>query len=176
MTTFLTDRSGRRLINTADIEEITERPDEKGTMHCVARLRGGGEVALQGELESGRLAQMLTPVIPAAPGYEVLIGPSDRGPLIRDPVIGWRIGLYIDPITLHLDITRGGTGWVIKAPNGRVIEQEIQEWESEEDWLEDMKQLTAKREAAEARPERRKKAGASKAPAEKPHSVENLEP
>ena len=85
--------------------------------------------------------RMLSPIIPAAPGYETL-ETFDGDEVIRGTVIGWRIEQYgVTPITLD-GVDEDGA---VKAPNGQVVEVGHCTYPSEYAWLAERKRAAAKR-------------------------------
>jgi hypothetical protein len=87
--------------------------------------------------------RMLSPIIPAAPGYETL-ETFDGDEVIRGTVIGWRVEQYgVTPITLD-GVDESG---VVKGPDGRVTEVECCVYPSEQAWVAEKKRATARRKA-----------------------------
>jgi hypothetical protein len=143
---FLIDAYGKRLINTADIVQIVEPPTAgKKELPCIARLRDGEEIELQGTMM--QIYPLLQTVLPAAPGYEMLSYSRDelestegRAVFIlkREAVIGWRIGRFIQPVTLE-ELYDGEHGdWAVRKPDGRVTRPDCGEWADEDEWFADM--------------------------------------
>lgn len=90
------------------------------------------------------LEKLFLPVIPAAPGYEMLFD-YENGEFGRAPIIAWRVDrTMLHPVTLENADPLGG----ILRPDGKVEQIGIGIYDSPKEWLEEMKELRAL-EAAE---------------------------
>jgi hypothetical protein len=136
---------------------ISSRPNDlphvAGKFRTIARLRGGEEVELNGDInEIGESLRAEHPVIVAAAGYELLIYFSEEaGGVERYPILGWRVieDDIPQPVThaSALDLDRMALLWAVKQPDGAVHNRgNGPQWENEAAWLETMQ----KRDAAKS--------------------------
>jgi hypothetical protein len=107
-----------RLLNADTIETV------KATKHeaIVTFKNGRDEKVWPNDYEEFRNG--LLPIIPAQPGYEFLVCSgehSDEFWFRRLAIIAWRIGSYIDPVTL--DVISESQPQAILDPSGRVTIQ-----------------------------------------------------
>lgn len=153
MSRLLTAYNGA-LINSdhiVSIRDIKPPQDNPPGMRPVWR----GEAKLQGHDDrvilldnTDTIEEMMSPVVPANPGFQLItfLGDEDDPLVTRDPIIAWRIvrNYYVTPITLD-KWDREFEG--ILLPDGRVLAQEDQWFESEESWLRTMMERKKKRKA-----------------------------
>ena len=141
-------------INSDDVARITNAKVKNtyGLYPVYAVLRDGRTVNLEGGMEE--VIRRLTPVIPAASGFEALLtwwDDEDRVLRVqRQPVLGWRDDplMGMSPVVLDdqevcMNVSLSG----VKYPDGQVVCVADAVYEDEAKWFADMQRQELKRRA-----------------------------
>lgn len=136
MTKFISTLSGR-LINLADVAEITETKDNGRWMHRIHWRRGGTETVSLGAADDLDFELGMSAVVAAHPGFSVVVPVHDESGALTEPclepVIAWRVTAHsVLPVTIDVP------SWpesLILYPDGRVVAPSDQSWDSLAVWL-----------------------------------------
>jgi hypothetical protein len=137
------------LINADSIERIHEPAEEQADDHltrATAVLKNGERVKLDPTLSVAEIEVMCLPVVPANPGFVLLNywGSEADDSVSRIPIVAWKIsGDTALPVVP--DEMPKKNGYVLY-PDGQVCDAfNTIIWESEEKWLEEMREQEAEK-------------------------------
>lgn len=138
---------GRGYVSSEAVVEML--PAEKNKYGVErTRLVGAGEKTLGFATGSpDRVAERVATLIPAAPGFFIVLESVEADDVDMDPIIAWRCDyLGITPISAD-GFQELSQNWAVLRPDGKVFEPEAASWPSVQAWFD---HLQAKRNASTA--------------------------